>query len=101
NADAFVSDRDHHKLPGWQILNGCLLCRALAEIFTSDVKRSASRHRLLCVHDQIGDDLTDLTGINFRRPKLMFQVALATALRSAQTETDRLRDQSGDGCALV
>src|SRR4029077_4648078 len=78
NADAFVSDRDLNKFAGWQIRSGWVLLRVLAEIFSGDVKCSASRHGLLCVNDQIGDDLTDLTGINFRRPKIIFHVALAT-----------------------
>src|SRR5437879_8753476 len=65
NADAFVSDRDLNKFAGWQIRNGCVLPRAMAEIFAGAVKCSTSGYCLLWVRVQICADVTGLAGSNF------------------------------------
>src|SRR5438270_6876595 len=57
-------------------------------VFATDVQRSSIWHRLLGVNGEIGDHLTDLSGVDFCPPQVGADSEFAATVRTPQGEAN-------------
>ena len=75
--------------------------RMVGEIIAAHPKRAAVRHGLVGIDDQVRHHLADLARIDFRRPQIGAEQELASAVRAAQREADRVLDEFADRRGLL
>ena len=66
-------------------------------VFATDVQCSSTWHRLIGINDKIGNDLTDLTGVDFCLPQVGTEAKFAPAMRTSQRETNRVLNETANG----
>ena len=105
-ADAFVTHADANVIAGREIRHVGRGRGGVAEVVAAHPQRSAVWHRLVGVHDEVRNHLTDLAGINFSWPEVgaeldgRFRVSL-DSLGNAQAGQvgEQHQDQGGRGDA--
>ena len=101
DADAFIANRDPNVIARKQVGDRRSGVWTVGEIIAAHPQRSAIRHGLIGVHDQIRDHLADLARIDFRRPEIGAEQELASAVRAAQREADGVLDEFPDRGGLL
>ena len=83
NTHAFVANSNAYVITRRKIGDGNVI-RVVTEIVTTDVHRAAIWHRLVGVDHQVGDELTDLAGVDLSRCYIAGEFKFAAVAAAAE-----------------